>query len=98
MGYLRFKASSEGVHAPPNKVKAIEEWSRTQAMHDVRLFLVLAFYYRKSIQGFSQIARPLTDLTRAGIKWDWNDREEQSFLQLKTTPATTLILCLPDFD
>ena len=79
--YLGFEeVSSEGVHASPEKVKAVVEWPRSHTVHDVRSFLGLASYYRKFIQGFSQIARPLTDLTRAGITWDWNDREEQSFL------------------
>ena len=96
--YLGFEVSSEGVHASPDKVKAVVEWPRPQTVHDVRSFLGLASYYRKFIRGFSQIARPLTDLTRAGITWDWNDREEQSFLQLKVALATAPVLCLPNFD
>ena len=96
--YLGFEVSSEGVHASPDKVKAVVEWPRPQTVHDVQSFLGLESYYRKFIQGFSQIARPLTDLTRAGTTWDWNDREEQSFLQLKVALATTPVLRLPDFD
>ena len=57
----------------------------------------LASYYRKFIRCSSQIDRPLTDLTRAGITWDWNDQEEQSFLQLKVALATAPVLRLPDF-
>ena len=96
--YLGFEVSSEGVHASPDKVKAVVECPRTQTVHDVRSFWGLASYYRKFIQGFRQIARPLTDLTRAEISWDWNDREEQSFLQLKAALATAPVLRLPDFD
>ena len=98
MDYLGFEISSEGVHASPDKVKAVVEWPRPQTVHNVRSFLRLASYYREFIQGFSQIARPLTDLTRAGITWDWNDREEQRFLQLKVTLGNAPVLCLPDFD
>ena len=98
MDYLGFEVSSEVVHASPDKVKAVVEWPPPQTVHDVRSFLGLASYYRKFIRGFSQIARPLTDLTRAGITWDWNDREEQSFLQLKVALATAPVLRLPDFD
>ena len=68
--YLGFEVSSEGVHASPEKVKVVVEWLRPQTVHDVRSFLGFASYYRKFIQGFSQIARPLTYLTRAGITWD----------------------------
>ena len=98
MDYLGFEVSSDGVHASPDKVKAVVEWPRPPTVHDVGSFLGLASCYRKFIQGFSQIARPLKDLTRAGITWDWNDREEQSFLKLKAALATAPVLRLPEFD
>ena len=67
-------------------------------MHDVRSFLGLASYYRKFIRGFSQLAKPLTDLTREKIGWQWDKREEQSFLALKAAMATAPVLCLPGFE
>ena len=67
MDYLGFEVSSEGIHALPEKVKAVVEWPRPQTVHDVRSFLGLASYYRKFIRGFSQIARSLTNLTKAKI-------------------------------
>ena len=66
--------------------------------HDVCSFLGLASYYRKFIQGFSQIAKPLTDLTRDGIEWQWGDIHEQSFLVLKAAIAIALVLRRPDFE
>ena len=62
--YLGFEVSTEGIHASPEKVKAVLDWPRLQSVHDVRSFLGLASYYRKFIKGFSQLAKPLTDLTR----------------------------------
>ena len=64
-----FEVSPEGVHASPDKVKAVVEWPWLKTLHDVRSFLGLASYYRKFIWGVSQIAGPLIDLTRAGITW-----------------------------
>ena len=95
--YLGFEIFSEGVHASPDKVKAVVEWPRPQSVHDVRSFLGLASYYRKFIRGFSQIARPLTDVTKAD-GWQWSDDQEKSFLQLKAALATAPVLCLPNFD
>ena len=66
-------------------------------MHDVRSFLGLASYYRKFIRGFSQLAKPLTDLTGEKIGWQWDKREEQSFLALKAAMATAPVLRLPNF-
>ena len=69
--YLGFEVSSQGLHASPDKVRAIVEWPRPKDVHDVRSFLGLALYYRKHIRGFSEIARPLTDLTLAAKEFDW---------------------------
>ena len=86
--YLGFKFSDKGVHVSPDKVKAIVEWPRPQSPYDVRSFLGLASYYRKFIRGFSQIARPLTDLTKGTGKWRWEKDEERSFVALKVALAT----------
>ena len=64
----------------PAKVRAIFEWPRPQNVKDVRSFLGLAGFYRRFIKHFSSKARPLTDLTKEKIVWDWNEREEKAFL------------------
>ena len=58
----------------------------------------LASYYRKFIRGFPQVAKPLTDLTRDKVAWQWGNTENNSFLVLKAAMATAPILRLPDFE
>ena len=65
---------------------------------DVRSFLGLASYYRKFIRGFSELARPLTNLTKKNHDWRWENNEETTFLKLKTALATAPVLQLPDFE
>ena len=96
--YLGFEVSEQGVHASPDKVKAIVEWPKPQTVHDVRSFLGLASYYRKFIHGFSQIAGPLTELTKSKVKWRWEKEQEESFLAMKIALATAPVLRLPNFD
>ena len=96
--YLGFEVSQEGIRTSPEKVKAILDWPRPQSVHDVRSFLGLASYYRKFIRGFSQLAKPMTDLTRDKVVWNWGDAQQQSFLALKAAMATTPVLRLPDFE
>ena len=96
--YLGFEVSANGVNASPEKVKAILDWPRPQTVHDIRSFLGLASYYRKFIRGFSQIAKPLTDLTREKKTWCWEDAEQNSFTALKVAMATAPVLRLPDFE
>ena len=96
--YLGYEVSEKGIHASPEKVKAVVNWPRPQSVHDVRSFLGLASYYRRFIHGFSQIAGPMTELTRSKTKWHWDKAQEDSFLALKISLATAPVLRLPDFD
>ena len=82
----------------PQKVKSVVEWPKPQSVHDVRAFLGLASYYRKFIRNFSNIARPLTDLTKKDKDMVWSDAQEQSFNQLKAALASAPVLRVPDFE
>ena len=73
MDYLGFEVGHEGIRTSPEKVRAILDWPRPQSVHDIRSFLGLASYYRKFIRGFSQLAKPMTDLTRDKVAWKWGD-------------------------
>ena len=44
---------------------------------------------------FSLISTPLTQLTRKGLKFEWDERCEQSFQKLKNRLIIALILTLP---
>ncbi|GJW60510.1 reverse transcriptase domain-containing protein [Tanacetum coccineum] len=43
----------------------------------------LVGYYRRFIEGFSKIAKPLTKLTQKNVKFEWEDKEESTFQLLK---------------
>ena len=96
--YLGFEVSPRGVQASPGKVRAIIDWPRPKGVYDVRSFLRLASYYRRFVRGFSEMARPLTALTRAGVDWEWSTAQHQAFNRLKLALTTAPVLKLPDFD
>ena len=60
-------------------------------------FLGLARFYRRSIKDFSLNARPMTDLTKEGMPWKWDEEEENSFCELKRSLVVALVLKMPDF-
>ena len=62
MSYLGHVVSDEGIHTDPAKIEAVKSWSVPKSIKDVRRFLGFTGYYRKFIQGFAAIARPLNDL------------------------------------
>ncbi|GJX38612.1 putative reverse transcriptase domain-containing protein [Tanacetum coccineum] len=59
-------------------------------------FLGLAGYYRRFIEGFSKIAKPMTKLTQKSMKFDWGEKEEAAFQTLKQKLCSALILALPE--
>ena len=85
------------------------EWPRPKTPEDVRQFLGFIGYYRKFIQDFSKISRPLNDLMPSTHKpkkkgktsqteWKWTDRQEESFQYLKSAIAKPPVLGYPNFD
>jgi len=62
----------------------------------VQSFMGFANFYRRFITGFSKIAKPLTDLTKKGMKWNWTNAYQAAFDELKRAFTTGPILT--DFD
>ncbi|GKF97938.1 putative reverse transcriptase domain-containing protein, partial [Tanacetum coccineum] len=58
-------------------------------------FLGLAGYYRRFIEGFSKIAKPMTKLTQKKVKFVWGEKKEAAFQLLKQKLCTP-ILALPE--
>jgi hypothetical protein len=93
--FLGHVVSSEGIFVDPNKVEAVLNWSRPTNVAEIRSFLGLAGYYRRFVEGFSQIAAPLTHLTRKGVKFEWSNACEESFQELKQRLVTAPVLTIP---
>ncbi|GJS86013.1 putative reverse transcriptase domain-containing protein [Tanacetum coccineum] len=53
-------------------------------------------YYRRFIEGFSKIAKPMTKLTQKKIKFDWSDKAEAAFQLIKQKLCSAPILALPE--
>nr|GEX37860.1 hypothetical protein [Tanacetum cinerariifolium] len=55
----------------------------------------LAGYYRRFIEGFLKIAKPMTKLTQKKVKFDWGDKQEEAFQVIKQKLCSAPILALP---
>ena len=81
----------------PEKVRAIQEWETPKTIKGVRGFLGFANFYRRFIQHYSDIVRPLTALTR-NITFQWNNQAQNAFQALKDIFVTAPSLLQFDFD
>jgi hypothetical protein len=62
--YLGYIVTKEGVKPDPKKIRAVEDFPTPRTVRDVRAFIGLAGFYRRHVQNFAEIAKPLTKLTR----------------------------------
>jgi hypothetical protein len=76
------------ISVDPSKVKDILSWKTPQNISDIRSFLGLAGYYRRFIEGFSKISKPMTELLAKGRTFEWTPRREASFQELKKRLTT----------
>jgi len=58
----------------------------------------LANYYRWFVKDFAKIARPLHEMTRKENKWNWEERQQKAFEELKEKFTTEPVLVTPDLD
>jgi len=84
--------SKEGIAVDPMKVEAIKDCARPINISEIRSFLGLVGYYRRFVEGFSNHTIPLTMLSRKGVKFNWSDKQEKSFCELKKRLTTAPIL------
>ena len=81
--YLGYQISEQGISMSKEKVQAVQEWPVPRNVKDVQAFLGFANFYRRFIEGFSKVCKPLTDLLRKEGKWYWTAACEEAFKRLK---------------
>ncbi|GJX02386.1 putative reverse transcriptase domain-containing protein [Tanacetum coccineum] len=79
-----------------NKVESVKNWKTPKSPTEIRLFLGLTGYYRRFIENFSKIAKPLTLLTQKNKTYVWGDKQEEAFRILKEKLCNAPVLALPD--
>ena len=98
VGFLGVVIGPGGIKIEEEKVKGVLEWPTPKLVKDIQKFLGLANYYRRFIEGFVTVVRPLHDLVKKDKKWDWTEKEEKAFKELKERFTKELVLAAPDID
>ncbi|GJW93656.1 reverse transcriptase domain-containing protein [Tanacetum coccineum] len=94
--YSRNEEEHARLHVDPAKIEAVKNWTSPTTPTEVRQFLGLAGYYRRFIEGFSKIAKPLTKLTQKNKSYIWGEEQESAFQLLKQKLCEAPILALPE--
>ena len=98
--YLGLIISTNGVSMDPDKVDTVRNWSRENTtgngrlnnIFEVQQFLGFCNYYRRFVKGYSDVAEPLTRLTKKVLPFEWLEDQQKAFEEmiLKCTTAPTL--------
>jgi hypothetical protein len=82
----------------PSKIQDVLSWNAPMSVGKIRNFLRLAGYYRRIIEGFSKISKPMTELLKKDKKFKWTPTYEASFQELKKQLMTAPILVMPNME
>ena len=94
--YLGHVISENGIEPNDDNVRAIRDLSVPTTVREVRSFLGAAGYYRKFIENYAKLAKPLTALTRKNQRFYWDEETQQAFDTLKVRLTTAPILAYAD--
>jgi hypothetical protein len=95
--FLGHKVGLNKVEPRRQTVQALLDFERPCDRKQLRSYLGLAGYYRKFIPHFADITTCLTNLLRAGVKFEWTADTEKAFFDLKSRLASRPILRPPNF-
>ena len=96
VSFLGHVITDGGIAVDLGKVKDVLDWQPPQTVSEIRSFLGLAGYYRRFMENFSKIAKPLTSLLEKEKDFKWTNACQDSFEELKKRLTTAPVLAMPD--
>ena len=94
--FLGHIINQDGLAVDPKKVADILNWKAPKDVRGIKSFIGMAGYYRRFIEGFSKIARPMTVLLAKKVEFKWTQKCQEAFEELKNRLTTAPVLVLPD--
>jgi hypothetical protein len=93
--YLGHVVTRQGIATDCRKVEAVRSWPVPKSKKELRSFLGLCTYYRRFVQSFAEVVRPLNRLTQKETSFSWSAECNEAFLKLKELMTTAPVLAYP---
>ena len=90
--FVGFMISPNDISMDPKKIETVLEWKAPRNVKEVQSFLGFANFYRRFIKDYSRIARPLFNLLKKDLKFNWTPAQDTAFSKLKTAFTSAPIL------
>ena len=95
--YLGHVITPQGLKTNPKIVIAVTEFPVPRTVRETRKFLGLCSYYRRFIPHFARVARPLHNLTKKNVEFQWTNDFQHSADVLKQKLTSAPVLAYPCF-
>lgn len=95
---LEHIVSAAGMKPDKEKIKSVKEFPIPRTVKEVRSFLKLTGYYRKLIKDYVKIARPIFELVKESTKFEWKQKQQETFEKLKLTLTQEPVVTYPNFN
>jgi hypothetical protein len=94
--FLGHIINKEGLAMDPKKVADIRNWKAPTYARGIKSFIGMAGYYRRFIEGFSKIVKPMTAFLGNKVEFKWTQKCQEACEALKEKLTTLHVLVLPD--
>ena len=98
VGFLEVIIGPDRVKMEKKKVQKVIDQPVPKSVKNIQKFLVLANYYRWFVKDFVRVAKPLHKITKKDVKWNWRERQQRAFEELKERFMIKPVLVTPDLD
>ena len=98
VGFLRVMIGLGSIRMEKEKVQEVVDWPVLKSVKDIQKFLGLVNYYKWFVKDFVKIEKLLHEMMRKGIKWNWGEKQQKAFKELKERFMTEPVLVTPDLN
>lgn len=95
--YLGHIVGVDGIRTDPRKIECMSNFPIPKTLVELQRFLGMCNYYRKYVEGYSKITKPMNTLCKNDVPFIWSKACNESFEQLKQALSSAPILIFPNF-
>lgn len=90
--YLGYRIDKHGLHTDEKKIKAIVAAPAPNNITQLRSFLGLVNFYSKFCKNMGDVLKPLYDLLKSDVTWNWSEDCKQAFSRIKKVLSSSPVL------
>lgn len=90
--YLGHVITPSGIKPDPNKVSSIMNRPAPKNVKQLTSFFQTCSWFRRFIENFAEISKPLSNLLKKNAKWSWGHAQSQAVDRLKALLCSSSVL------